>query len=102
MSQYITFPPKPVLLERLRLLGDGSAARDELYQRIAERFAARTCEKAAFAFLLIETLHQNRHAVEEDLGEFLPRCILGLCGDEELARSARSAFRELKEDRSGS
>lgn len=62
---------------------------------IASRLAGRTIDSAAFSFMLIEILHRYEPEIGEDIASFLPKCILALTDDEDLARSARAAFREL-------
>ena len=95
MSSYVEFPDKEALLERLRRIDHGWPPREAIYEVIASQLAGRTLESAAFSFMLIELLHRKKEVVGEELGTFLPKCILALTDDEELARSARGAFREL-------
>jgi hypothetical protein len=96
MSSYLEFPDKETLLERLRRLDYGGwPPRESIYESIATRLADRTLESAAFSFILIELLHRQKVIVGEELWSFLPKCVLALTEDEELARSARAAFEEL-------
>ena len=95
MSSYVEFPGAEELVERLRRIGSGWPPRDGIYRSIASQLAERTLDSAAFSFMLIELLHRHAAEVGEDLSTFLPKCILALTDDEDLARSARAAFREL-------
>ncbi len=95
MSNYNTFPQADEIFRRLEAMDGYRPDRSSLYGQIAERLAGKTFDNAAFALLLIELLHRHEGPAVDDLAEFLPRCILTLSGDEELAESARQAFREL-------
>ena len=95
MAQYKTFPPIDEIFRRLEAMDGYRPDRAALYGQIAERLAGKTFDNAAFALLLIELLHRHEGPQVDDLAEFLPRCILTLSGDDELADSARQAFREL-------
>jgi hypothetical protein len=95
LEQYKSFPPLDEIIKRLEAMDGYRPDRAALYRRIAERLAGKTFDNAAFALLLIELLHRHEGPEVDDLAEFLPRCILTLSGDEELADSARQAFREL-------
>ena len=95
MSQYNVFPSVEEIFRRLEGMDGYRPDRQQLYGQIAERLAGKTFDSAAFALLLIELLHRHEGPELDDLAEFLPRCILTLSGDEELAESARQAFREL-------
>jgi hypothetical protein len=95
LAQYKSFPPIEEIYERLEAMDGYRPDRADLYSQIAERLAGKTFDDAAFALLLIELLHRHDGPQVDDLAEFLPRCILTLSGDEELADSARQAFREL-------
>ena len=95
MAQYKSFPPIDEIFRRLEAMDGYRPDRLELYGQIAERLAGKTFDNAAFALLLIELLHRHKGPEIDDLAEFLPRCILTLTADEELAASARQAFSEL-------
>ena len=95
MTQYKSFPSTEEICRRLEAMDGYRPDRGALYSRIAERLAGKTFDNAAFALMLIELLHRHEGPEVDDLAEFLPRCILTLSGDEELAESARQAFREL-------
>jgi hypothetical protein len=95
LAQYNTFPPVDEIVKRLEAMDGYRPDRASLYRQIAERLAGKTFDNAAFALLLIELLHRHDGPALDDLAEFLPRCILTLSSDEELADSARQAFREL-------
>ena len=95
MLSYIAFPPKGTIVARLRRLDGSSEHREALYEKIAETLDSRTLDSAAFSFLLIELLHRHEELVGEELGSFLPKCILALTRDRELSRAARKAFDEL-------
>jgi hypothetical protein len=94
MSPYLEFPDEDALVERLERIPSPPSG-DGLCRTIASRLAGRTIDSAAFSFMLIEILHRHESEIGEDIGSFLPRCILALTDDEDLARSARAAFREL-------
>ena len=95
MAQYKSFPPLDEIYRRLEAMDGYRPDRSALYGQIAERLAGKTFDNAAFALLLIELLHRHDGPEVDDLADFLPRCILTLSGDDELADSARQAFREL-------
>ncbi len=95
MSQYNSFPSAAEIFRRLEGMDGYRPDRQSLYRQIAERLGGKTFDNAAFALILIELLHRHEGPAFDDLPEFLPRCILALSGDEELAESARQAFREL-------
>lgn len=95
MTTYLEFSDAESLLGRLRSIDAGWPPRERLYDAIATQLATRTLDSAAFSFLLIELLHRHRDEVGEDLGTFLPKCILALTEDRELADSARAAYHEL-------
>ena len=95
MSSYLEFPDRDALLERLRRIDAGWPPREGVYEAIAMQLAGRTLDSAAFSFILIELLHRQKDAVGENLASFLPKCILALTEDEELAHSAREAYEEL-------
>jgi hypothetical protein len=94
-SPYLEFPGEEALVERLQEMPPGRTSREGLYRMIASRLAGRTIDSAAFSFMLIEILHRYESEIGEEISSFLPRCILALTDDEDLARSARAAFREL-------
>ncbi len=100
MSHYITFPPAREILRRLEGMDGFRPDRGGLYRTIAARLDGKTFDSAAFALFLIELLHRHEGPAGEDLAEFLPRCILVLSDDEELADSARRAFREFGDGQS--
>jgi hypothetical protein len=95
MTSYVELPGEEALLERLRRIDYGWPPREKIYEIIARQLAGRTMDSAAFSFMLIELLHRKKEAVGEDLETFLPKCVLALTEDEDLARSARAAFQEL-------
>ena len=92
---YVELPSEAEILERLRAIGGGSRARDLVFQKVAKQLASRTLDNAAFSFLLMEMLHRFEWALGEEAAQFLPKCILALTGDSELATSARAAYDEL-------
>ena len=83
------------ILERLRAIDGHSRARDLVFQKVAKQLDSRTLDSAAFSFLLMEMLHRFEWALGEDAGQFLPKCILALTEDSDLAASAREAYNEL-------
>jgi hypothetical protein len=95
MKSYVELPGEEALLERLRRIDFGWPPREGIYEVIARQLAGRTMDSAAFSFMLIELLHRKKDAVGEELETFLPKCVLALTEDEDLARSARAAFQEL-------
>ncbi len=96
MSDYISFPSADEIVSRLRPSANGEPVREDLCRMIAERLASRTYESAAFAFILMEVIHELEARQGQDLTELLPRCILALTGDRDLARSAVQSFEEIK------
>ena len=95
MKSYVELPGEEALLERLRRIDSGWPPREKIYQVIARQLAGHTMDSAAFSFMLIELLHRLKSELGEDLESFLPKCVLALTEDEDLARSARAAFQEL-------
>ncbi len=94
-GNFVKMQAENEILERLRALEGHSRARDLVFQKVAKQFGSRTLDNAAFAFLLMEMLHRFEWALGEDAGQFLPKCILALTGDSDLASSAREAYDEL-------
>lgn len=94
-ENFVELPDKEEILARLRKTGQNSRARDLVFQKIATQLDSRTLDSAAFSFLLIEMLHRFEWALGEEAAHFLPKCILAVTGDEELADSARNAYDEL-------
>lgn len=94
-ENFVELQSENEILERLRALEGQSRARDLVFQKIAKQFDSRTLDNAAFSFLLMEMLHRFEWALGEDAGQFLPKCILALTGDSDLAASAREAYNEL-------
>jgi hypothetical protein len=95
-SDFIDFPPKDIILERLRAV-DESPRLSELYDTIGERLASKTYERSASAFILIEMLYDFEETVGSDMSYLLPRSIFTLTGDRDLALSALGAFNEIKD-----
>ncbi|MDH3745105.1 MAG: hypothetical protein OES47_08400 [Acidobacteriota bacterium] len=100
MLSYFTFPPREIIVSRLRRIEGGAGSRDELFAKIAETLQSRTLDAAAFSFLLIELMHRHEDLVEEDLATFIPKCVDALTGDRELSQAARDAFDELGRQKS--
>jgi hypothetical protein len=96
ISDFIDFPAKEVIVERLRAL-DEAPRLAELYDTIGERLAARTYERSASAFILIEMLYDFEETVGSDMSYLLPRSVFTLTGDRDLALSALGAFNEIKD-----
>ncbi len=94
-GNFVRLQPEQEILERLRLIDGHSRARDLVFQKIAKQLDSRTLDSAAFSFLLMEMLHRFEWALGEDAGQFLPKCILALTKDSDLAASAREAYEEL-------
>ena len=96
ISDFIDFPAKEVIVERL-LEVDESPRLVRLYETIGERLAAKTYERSASAFILIEMLYDFEEVVGSDMSYLLPRSIYTLTGDRDLALSALGAFNEIKD-----
>ena len=94
-SNFVELPAEAQILERLRAIEGPSRARDLVFQKVARQLDGRTLDSAAFSFLLMEMLHRFEWALGEEAALFLPKCILALTGDEELASAAREAYDEL-------
>ena len=94
-GNFVRLPPESEILVRLRAIGAGSRARDLVFQKVAKQLDSRTLDWAAFSFLLMEMLHRFEWALGEEAAQFLPKCILALTDDSELATSARAAYDEL-------
>ncbi|HEV8629651.1 MAG TPA: hypothetical protein VGV61_04985 [Thermoanaerobaculia bacterium] len=95
-SDFIDFPPKEVIVERLRAV-DEAPRLSELYDTIGDRLASKTYERSASAFILIEMLYDFEETVGSDMSYLLPRSIFTLTGDRDLALSALGAFNEIKD-----
>jgi hypothetical protein len=96
ISDFIDFPTKEVIVERLRTV-DESPRLDPLYQTIGERLASRTYERSASAFILIEMLYDFEETVGGDMSYLLPRSVFSLTGDRDLSLSALGAYNEIKD-----
>jgi len=96
ISDFIDFPAKEVIVERL-LAVDESPRLVRLYETIGDRLAAKTYERSASAFILIEMLYDFEEVVGSDMSYLLPRSIFTLTGDRDLALSALGAFNEIKD-----
>jgi hypothetical protein len=96
ISDFIDFPAKEEIVERL-LQVDESPRLVRLYETIGERLAAKTYERSASAFILIEMLYDFEEVVGSDMSYLLPRSVYTLTGDRDLALSALGAFNEIKD-----
>lgn len=96
ISDFIDFPAKEEIVERL-LAVDESPRLVRLYETIGERLAAKTYERSASAFILIEMLYDFEEVVGSDMSYLLPRSVYTLTGDRDLALSALGAFNEIKD-----
>jgi hypothetical protein len=96
VSDFIDFPAKEVIVERLRAV-DESPRLTGLYETIGDRLATKTYERSASAFILIEMLYDFEEVVGGDMSYLLPRSIYTLTGDRDLALSALGAFNEIKD-----
>ena len=96
ISDFIDFPSKEVIVERLRTV-DESPRLDPLYETIGNRLASRTYERSASAFILIEMLYDFEETAGGDMSYLLPRSVFSLTGDRDLALSALGAFNEIKD-----
>jgi hypothetical protein len=97
INDFIDFPPKEEILARLRAVDESSQGLEELYQGIADRLAAKTYERSASAFILIEVMYDFEESHGADMSYLLPRYVLSLTGDRDLALSALGAFNEIKD-----
>ena len=96
VNDFIDFPSKDEIVARLRTM-DESPRLLPLYETIGERLAARTYESSASAFILIEMLYEYEESAGDDMSYLLPRSVLTLTGDRDLALSALGAFNEIKD-----
>jgi hypothetical protein len=96
ISDFIDFPNKEVIVERLRGV-DESPVLLPLYETIGDRLASRTYERSASAFILIEMLYDFEETAGADMSYLLPRSVFMLTGDRDLALSALGAFNEIKD-----
>ena len=96
VSDFIDFPSKEEIVARLRTM-DESPHLMPLYEIIGDRLAARTYESSASAFILIEMLYEYEESAGDDMSYLLPRSVLTLTGDRDLALSALGAFNEIKD-----
>ena len=94
-DNFVKLPPEAEILVRLRAIEGHSRARDLVLQEVARQLESRTLDNAAFSFLVMEMLHRFEWALGEEAAHFLPKCILALTGDSDLATSARAAYDEL-------
>lgn len=97
ITDFIEFPPREAILSKLREADDSSEEIEELYGVIADRLAARTYERSASAFILIELVYDFEETHEGEWSYVLPRAIMSLTGDRDLALTALSAFNEIKD-----
>lgn len=96
VNDFIDFPSKDEIVARLRRM-DESPRLMPLYETIGDRLAARTYESSASAFILIEMLYEYEESAGDDMSYLLPRSVLTLTGDRDLALSALGAFNEIKD-----
>jgi hypothetical protein len=97
ISDFIDFPPREEILRRLRAVDDSSQHLESLYAEISGRLAGRTYERSASAFILIEILYDHEETHGADMSYLLPRYVLALTEDRDLALSALGAFNEIKD-----
>ena len=96
VNDFIDFPSKDEIVALLRTM-DESPRLLPLYENIGDRLAARTYESSASAFILIEMLYEYEESAGDDMSYLLPRSVLTLTGDRDLALSALGAFNEIKD-----
>ena len=96
VNDFIDFPSKDEIVALLRTM-DESPRLLPLYEDIGERLGARTYESSASAFILIEMLYEYEESAGDDMSYLLPRSVLMLTGDRDLALSALGAFNEIKD-----
>lgn len=97
ITDFIEFPPRDEILSKLREVDDSSEELGELYTVIADRLAARTYERSASAFILIELVYDFEENHGGEWSYVLPRAIMALTADRDLALTALSAFNEIKD-----
>jgi hypothetical protein len=97
MTSFHTFPPKEQVVARLREVEELTLPTQHLFEQIGGRIGSKTLDGAAFTFLLMELIHEHELSWAQDLGYLLPRAIVALTGDHDLARTAQRAFEEIKE-----
>lgn len=97
ITDFIEFPPREAILSKLREIDDSTDELEQLFDVIAERLAARTYERSASAFILIELVYDFEESHEGEWSFVLPRAIMSLTGDRDLALTALSAFNEIKD-----
>jgi hypothetical protein len=96
ISDFIDFPGKEVIVDRLKAVDESPQLLD-LYDTIGDRLASRTYERSASAFILIEMLYDFEETAGVDMSYLLPRSVFTLTGDRDLALSALGAFNEIKD-----
>ncbi len=94
-TEFLDFPSEAEILTLLEGLDSTSEDLGGLFRSIAGRLGARTYERSAAAFLLIESIYDYQDVVGRELSYLLPRCVFALTGDRDLALSALSAFNEI-------
>lgn len=96
-SNFIAFPEKGEILQKLRSIEGYRPAIEPLCEQISERLALKAYDRSAFVFILIEMVYEIEEETGEDFDVLLPRAVLALSGDIHLAATASDAFQEIKE-----
>jgi len=97
MTSFLTFPSKDEVVARLRAVEEPSLPTENLFEEIGGRVGSRTLDAAGFTFVLMELIHEHEICWARDLGYLLPKAIVALTGDHDLARTAHHAFEEIKD-----
>lgn len=97
MTRFLTLPAKDQVVARLRTVEEPSLPTENLFDEIGGRVGSRTLDGAGLTFVLMELIHEHEICWAHDLGYLLPKAIIALTGDHELARTAQRAFEEVKD-----
>lgn len=97
IMRLLTLPAKVQVVARLRAVEEPSLPTENLFDEIGGRLGSRTLDAAGLTFVLMELIHQHEIYWAHDLGYLLPKAIIALTGDHELARTAQRAFEEIKD-----
>lgn len=96
-SNFIAFPDRGEILQKLRSIEGYQSAIEPLFAQIADRLAVKAYDRSAFVFILIEMVYELEEESGQDFDVLLPRAVLALSGDIHLAATASDAFQEIKE-----
>lgn len=96
VSTFVAFGPRDEILRRLRSIDIYAPAFDPLYDPIVGRIAARTYDRSAFVFILLELVYDFEGLVS-DFGDLLGRLVFALTEDLDLVSEALDAFEEIRQ-----